>query len=358
MAYERKAPEWRAPGIEPPESKKTEGWGVLDKPPAAWWNWFMTASYEAIKELQDKAAEKEWVQEWVDEQIEHIDADIPDASLTEKGIVQLSNAINSTSESQAATPRAVKTAYDEALAAKQLGVEQKANVVAALNSIGVTASTNDTWAQLVDKMAGVIRATGNATAADLLSGRTASNASGPITGTMPNRGAVSQTITTQNGSYNVPAGYHNGSGVIRAAFANLIASNIRAGVNVGGVVGSLIEGRKFAKGSVSPDLNGNGRYLVPIDAFVPSVVVLWRAGGNGSGNNYLNGLAMGQLPRLENGEPNYVSESGPLLFSDSYNVPVYISRGYFQPNNIFFPGQVTIFSDGYMTGTWNYIFFE
>lgn len=175
----------------------------------------------------------------VREELANVNVDIPDASLREKGIVQLSNATNGTREDVAATEKAVKAAYDEALAGKQLGVEQKANVVAALNSIGVVASTSETWSQLVAKMAGVIRATGNATAADLLSGRTASNASGPITGTMPNRGAVSQTITTQNGSYTVPAGYHNGSGVIRAAFANLIASNIRAGVNVGGVVGNL-----------------------------------------------------------------------------------------------------------------------
>lgn|GEM_PF-3106036 len=58
MAFEKKAPTWRAPGVEPPESKKQEGWQVNDKPPAAWWNWFMTSSSESIKELQDKAAEK------------------------------------------------------------------------------------------------------------------------------------------------------------------------------------------------------------------------------------------------------------------------------------------------------------
>lgn len=41
----------------------------------------------------------------------------PDASLTTKGIVQLSNVINSTSETLAATSKAVKTAYDKAVAA-------------------------------------------------------------------------------------------------------------------------------------------------------------------------------------------------------------------------------------------------
>ncbi|MEK0046069.1 phage tail protein, partial [Escherichia albertii] len=38
----------------------------------------------------------------------------PDASLTAKGFTQLSSATNSTSESLAATPKAVKSAYDNA----------------------------------------------------------------------------------------------------------------------------------------------------------------------------------------------------------------------------------------------------
>ncbi|PRP06162.1 hypothetical protein C6X67_03895, partial [Escherichia coli] len=37
-----------------------------------------------------------------------------DASLTTKGVVKLSSAVDSTSESLAATPKAVKTAYDNA----------------------------------------------------------------------------------------------------------------------------------------------------------------------------------------------------------------------------------------------------
>ncbi|WP_225103518.1 tail fiber protein, partial [Escherichia coli] len=37
---------------------------------------------------------------------------VPSASLTAKGIVQLSSATNSNSETLAATPRAVKAAYD------------------------------------------------------------------------------------------------------------------------------------------------------------------------------------------------------------------------------------------------------
>lgn len=57
-------------------------------------------------------------------------------------------------------------------------------------------------------------------------------------GTMPNNGARNGTITTQGGSIAIPAGYTTG-GTISASFANNIPSNIKAGVNIGGVVGNL-----------------------------------------------------------------------------------------------------------------------
>lgn len=59
--------------------------------------------------------------------------------------------------------------------------------------------------------------TGDAVVGDVLSGKTFSNANAVgLTGTMVNRGAVSQTIQP-GGSYTIPAGYHNGSGVVSAS---------------------------------------------------------------------------------------------------------------------------------------------
>jgi hypothetical protein len=171
----------------------------------------------------------------VREDLGNIDVDIPEASLTEKGIVQLSSATNGTRENVAATEKAVKAAYDEALAGKQLGVEQKANVVAALNSIGVAASTSETWAQLVAKMAGVIKATGNATATDILVGKTASNANGPVNGSMPNREAV--TLIPGKTDQAIPAGYHNGSGKIAGVYVNPEA--VLAGTTIAGTPGTM-----------------------------------------------------------------------------------------------------------------------
>lgn len=59
------------------------------------------------------------------------------------------------------------------------------------------------------------------TAADMLSGKKAHDKSGEsITGSMTNRGAISQTISP-GGSYTIPAGYHNGSGVVSASNVSL-----------------------------------------------------------------------------------------------------------------------------------------
>lgn len=57
---------------------------------------------------------------------------------------------------------------------------------------------------------------GDAVASEVLSGKTFTNDNGLQTGTMPNRGAVSQTLSAGQ-SYTVPEGYHNGNGVVNAS---------------------------------------------------------------------------------------------------------------------------------------------
>jgi len=80
---------------------------------------------------------------------------------------------------------------------------------------------------------------GNAQPADVLSGKTFTNDAGEQAGSMPNRGAVNQTLTSQGQSYTVPAGYHNGSGKVTANITNLTAANIKSGVTVGGIEGTF-----------------------------------------------------------------------------------------------------------------------
>ena len=77
----------------------------------------------------------------------------------------------------------------------------------------------------------------------MLAGKTFSsnNAGRAVAGTMVKRGAVNQTITMQNGQYTIPQGYHLGSGKVTASFPNLIMENVKQGVNIGGVIGSLAD---------------------------------------------------------------------------------------------------------------------
>lgn len=80
-----------------------------------------------------------------------------------------------------------------------------------------------------------------AAATHILTGETAHSATGPVTGSMPNNGAVAGTIGTKDGKYTIPAGYHSGAGTViidAAEQAKLISGNIKAGVTVLGVSGS------------------------------------------------------------------------------------------------------------------------
>lgn len=81
-----------------------------------------------------------------------------------------------------------------------------------------------------------------ATAAEILDTKTAYKNGSKLTGTMPNRGAVSGSILTVNGTYTVPQGYHDGSGTVgidSTEASKIIAENIKSGVEILGVTGTL-----------------------------------------------------------------------------------------------------------------------
>lgn len=78
--------------------------------------------------------------------------------------------------------------------------------------------------------------------AEILEGKTAYARGAQLTGSMPNNGAVSLTIDTLNGDVTVPQGYHDGSGkvsILSTEKAKLIASNIKSGITILGVTGTL-----------------------------------------------------------------------------------------------------------------------
>lgn len=102
-------------------------------------------------------------------------------------------------------------------------------------------------------------ATGDATAAaaEILDGKIVYVKGKKVSGTMPNRGAVTGKISTKAGAYTVPQGYHDGSGKVAidsTEQAKLIPTNIREGVTVLGVEGAMSgsEDMKPQSKSVTP----------------------------------------------------------------------------------------------------------
>lgn len=85
----------------------------------------------------------------------------------------------------------------------------------------VTAGAGDVLAGKVivgpdgEPLTGTLALSGNASDGQVLNGQTYYNTDAKTkrTGTMPNRGAVNQSLAI-NGSYTIPAGYHNGSGKV------------------------------------------------------------------------------------------------------------------------------------------------
>lgn len=80
-----------------------------------------------------------------------------------------------------------------------------------------------------------------AQAADILISETAYVNGSKITGSMPNRGAVTLTIDDVNDEVAIQNGYHDGSGVAKldtTEKAKIIASNIKDGVTILGVLGT------------------------------------------------------------------------------------------------------------------------
>lgn len=88
-------------------------------------------------------------------------------------------------------------------------------------------------------------ATGDATAAHVLTGKTFSNASGAgISGTMANNGAGS-TITPTTTDQPVAAGYWSSANTVKGD-ANLTGANIKSGTTIFGVAGTLTAGGTYS----------------------------------------------------------------------------------------------------------------
>lgn len=122
-------------------------------------------------------------------------------------------------------------------------------------------------------------------AAEILATKTAYVNGVKLTGTMPNRGAVTGTITTKEQQYTVPQGYHDGSGKVSISSteqAKLIATNIRQGVTILGVEGSM---------SGTEDVNAQSKAVTPTTSaqtILPD-----------TGYNYLSQVTVNAIPYVE-----------------------------------------------------------
>ena len=97
----------------------------------------------------------------------------------------------------------------------------------------------------------------NAVAAELLKDKTAYVNGVKLTGTMPNNGAKTLDITNKSTPVTIPTGFHDGSGKAQIAAdeqAKLIPANIREGITVLGVTGTMSgsEGMKPQSKNVTP----------------------------------------------------------------------------------------------------------
>lgn len=81
----------------------------------------------------------------------------------------------------------------------------------------------------------------NASASDILTGKSAFGASGSVSGSMANNGATGGEISTKAGTVTIPAGYTSGGTVSlkASAITDLVAANLLTGKTVLGVAGSL-----------------------------------------------------------------------------------------------------------------------
>ena len=110
--------------------------------------------------------------------------------------------------------------------------------------------------------------------AEVLNGKTYAAQGEVKTGTMPNQGAKTLNITSKT-AVTIPQGYHDGSGkaqIDSTEAAKIIANNIRQGITILGVAGSMsgTEGAKaqaktatpsFSEQVIAPDTSSGFNYL-------------------------------------------------------------------------------------------------
>ena len=234
-----------------------------------------------------------------------VSGQIPDNSLTNSKLapeIKISSLYTATNagNNYSITPNPAISAYSDGITLKiKVNADSTGNTTLNVNSLGIknilkangvnatSLKANGVYTVVYSSGNFILQgegASGNATASDLLSGKTASTDAGDITGTMADNGAV--TITPGTTNQVIPAGKHNGSGYV-AGDADLVASNILNTANIFGVQGSAIAGKRFASGTatstsstsvfksagINNDISCNSVTVSGL-SFLPSIIIL------------------------------------------------------------------------------------
>lgn len=186
---------------------------------------------------------------------------------------------------------------------------------------------------------------------DILTGKVIVDKDGePLTGTMVNRGAVSQTLGV-NGTYTIPEGYHNGSGKVTQNIpiqgADVSGTDRAWATNIscwGGVAclgvrnAHYLNGVNWIQGNISNFYAGNikkgvnmGGLVGTFEGYVPTATDLYLRGNNIAGltiNTNYETLDAGQITVGNDAEHVViVSMSTSMVGYSKLNVQGYRSNG-------------------------------
>ncbi len=190
------------------------------------------------------------------------------ASTSASGAVQLNNSVTSTSTTQAATPNAVKTAYDLATAAQTNAVNAANNAaVAAATASSAQATANSANSNAVTALSTAIAAQNDATNA--LSAANAAQGGSTTALNAANAAQATANSALTSASQRIPCAAFTGKGQLLAGTGSATFTALNAGVNgrvlaANSFCASGLEWIPAASGTVTSILTGAGLTGGPI----------------------------------------------------------------------------------------------
>lgn len=136
---------------------------------------------------------------------------------------------------------------------------------------------------------------GTATAAQILTGRTAYVAGKKVTGTMPNNSPAATVLDTETASYTIPAGYHDGTGSVSLSLETKSATPTKAQQTIEPSEGKVlsrvtVEAIPAQYVDTSSGTAAAGDILTGKTAFVNGVAVTGSMPNNGATNLTIDGM--------------------------------------------------------------------